>query len=368
MKIKLLLLIIALIFSFQFLTFNSFAQTSELSWIKSAGAIATSSALDASGNTYVAGWFKSSTVTFGSATLKNNDNTGNSSDIFLAKYDTGKNTLWAKNTGGARSDRATSVAVAASGYIYVAGEYQSPTITFGSSTLKNTDNTGNSSDIFLVKYDAGGNVLWAKSAGGNNSDSAFSVTVDASGYIYIVGCFQGNSITFGSTSLSNTGTSDFFQAEYDEGGNALLAKRTLKGNIVKNIEYVVPVTSTSQTTNTNTNSTNNITSVSNTNTTQTTTSVNSTNNNTVTNITVTTTTSVKKFFIIAGSYTTAQLANDAVAVLKTKGYADAEVVGKNDYGSYRVAYKGYATKADATKDFTAIKQNINSSAWIFEKK
>jgi hypothetical protein len=80
------------------------------------------------------------------------------------------------------------------------------------------------------------------------------------------------------------------------------------------------------------------------------------------------TTVVKKFYIIAASYTTEQLANDAVATLKAKGFSDAEVVGKNDYGSYRIAYKGYATREEATTDLAVIKQSTNPSAWIFEKK
>lgn len=76
----------------------------------------------------------------------------------------------------------------------------------------------------------------------------------------------------------------------------------------------------------------------------------------------------KNFYIIAGSYPTEQQANDAVADLKGKGFTDAEVVGKNSYGSYRIAYKGYATNEEAAKDLTKIKQTINPSAWVFEKK
>jgi hypothetical protein len=76
----------------------------------------------------------------------------------------------------------------------------------------------------------------------------------------------------------------------------------------------------------------------------------------------------KSFYIIAGSYPTEQQANDAIADLKRKGFPDAGVVGKNNYGSYRIAYKGYATNEEASKDLTKIKQTINPSAWIFEKK
>lgn len=77
---------------------------------------------------------------------------------------------------------------------------------------------------------------------------------------------------------------------------------------------------------------------------------------------------LKNFYIIAGSYPSEQQANDAIADLKRKGFTGAEVVGKNSYGSYRIAYKAYDTNAEAAKDITNIKQTINPSAWIFEKK
>lgn len=90
----------------------------------------------------------------------------------------------------------------------------------------------------------------------------------------------------------------------------------------------------------------------------------STNNN----ISDSSTTIIKKYYIIAGSYPTELQANEAVADLKKKGFSDAEVVGKNSYGSYRLAYKGYATNGEAAKDLVQIRQSINNTAWIFEKK
>jgi hypothetical protein len=77
---------------------------------------------------------------------------------------------------------------------------------------------------------------------------------------------------------------------------------------------------------------------------------------------------LKRFYIIAGSYPSGQQANDAVADLKRNGFPDAEVVGKNSYGSYRIAYKGYTTNEEAAKDIIHIRQNINSNAWILENK
>src|SRR2546430_11039049 len=47
--------------------------------------------------------------------------------------------------------------------------FGSPTITFGGVTLTNAGAAG-TWDMFLVKFDTGGNVIWAKSAGGPDFD------------------------------------------------------------------------------------------------------------------------------------------------------------------------------------------------------
>ena len=61
-------------------------------------------------------------------------------------------------------------------------------------------------NIFLTKYDANGNVLWAKSFGGINIDIGSSVAIDASGNAYLTGIFYSPSITFGDYTLTNAGT------------------------------------------------------------------------------------------------------------------------------------------------------------------
>ncbi len=89
---------------------------------------------------------------------------------------------YVNGAGGTSSDYGQRVAVDAAGNSYVTGEYYSPSITFGSTTLTNAGGY----DLFIVKYDVNGNVVWAKSAGGTNSDFGRGVAVDASGNTYIV--------------------------------------------------------------------------------------------------------------------------------------------------------------------------------------
>ena len=172
----------------------------EWCYTKSAGGTNTDYAnsviVDANGNTYVVGYFSSSSITFGTTTLTNSG----SADMFIVKYDASGNMLWAKSAGGTSNDYAQSIAVDANGNTYVAGYFNSSSITFGSNTLTNA---AGDYDMFVVKYDASGNVLWAKSAGGTSDDQANSITVDANGNIYVAGSFKSASITFGATTLTN---------------------------------------------------------------------------------------------------------------------------------------------------------------------
>src|ERR1035437_7007801 len=137
-----------------------------------------------------------------------------------------QNWLWAKSgkqTAGAGFDECNSVSADASGNVFITGTFFSPTLTFGSITLTNVNPSGSTSDVFIAKYDANGNVLWAKSVGGEG-DVCNSISADASGNVFITGWFSCSSITFGSTTLTNTGGEDLFIAKYDAIGNVLWAK------------------------------------------------------------------------------------------------------------------------------------------------
>ena len=183
--------------------------------------------VDALGNVYMAGYYNKPFIVFDADTLTNIDYTGNSSDIFLTKYDANGNVLWAKSIGGTLSDEATSIVLDDLGNVYMAGYFNSPTISFDTITLTNDHVFGTyESDIFLAKFNSNGNVLWANRAGGTGMDQATSVTVDAAGNAYLGGWYTGDTLIFASDTLiaSPGGTSNLFLAKYNTNGTVLWGK------------------------------------------------------------------------------------------------------------------------------------------------
>jgi hypothetical protein len=202
-------------------------------WAKSAGNnysdYGYSITTDTSDNIYVAGYFVSPTITFDTITLTNVENNGTTLDLFLVKYDTSGNAVWAKSAGGIGINNSDgympSVKTDAMGNTYVTGHFRSLTISFDTITLTNT--TNNSFEVFLVKYDKYGNVLWAKSASGTNDDVGLSAAIDSYGNVIISGWFKSSTITFNSYTLTNANTNastDIYLTKYDPMGNIIWAK------------------------------------------------------------------------------------------------------------------------------------------------
>ncbi len=173
------------------------ASGSEL-WTRQIGpAESHSVAVDSSGSIYISG------STGGSL---GGPNAGNS-DAFLAKYDASGNEVWIAQTGstGHYYDVSRSVAVDAAGNVYISG-YTEGDLGEGSSGAV---------DAFLIKYDPSGALLWSEQIGTTEADRSFSVAVDGLGNAYITGRTHGN--------LADVvgGIADVFLIKYDPYGNLL---------------------------------------------------------------------------------------------------------------------------------------------------
>jgi hypothetical protein len=117
-------------------------------------------------------------------------------DIFLIKTDADGNIIWAKTYGGTDDDWASSVQQTSDGGYIVAGW----TYSFGAGL----------NDIFLINTDANGNIIWAKTYGGTNYDNAYSVQQTSDGGYILAG----------------------YTASFGAGGDIFLIKTDANGNII----------------------------------------------------------------------------------------------------------------------------------------
>jgi hypothetical protein len=116
---------------------------------------------------------------------------GGTYDAFIAKFSGSDLSLvWSTYFGGSGSDWAISVAVDGSGNVFMVGNTSSTSnfpLANGGAYYVNTYNGGDS-DAFIAKF-SGNNLslVWSTYFGGNGYDDAFSVAVDGSGNVFVVG-------------------------------------------------------------------------------------------------------------------------------------------------------------------------------------
>jgi uncharacterized delta-60 repeat protein len=121
-------------------------------------------------------------------------------DMYVVKLDSNGNVVWTKTIGGSNSDVANSIVQSSDGGYVVAGE----TLSFGASGR----------DIYVVKLDSSGNIVWTKTIGGSWDDFANSVIQSSDGGYVIAGYTQ----SFGA------GWDDIYVVKLDSSGNVQWTK------------------------------------------------------------------------------------------------------------------------------------------------
>jgi hypothetical protein len=156
------------------------------------GVVAGSIAVDSSGNAYVTGVTASSDFPVTTNAYQSSNQGG--VDAFVAKLDpTGSHLLYSTYLGGNGNDTGRSVAIDASGRVYVTGETTSSNfvpprlcqVAFDCNSI------GGTSIAFVVKMDLAVSgpaaLLYATYLGGTDSEIGFSIAVDKAGLAYVTG-------------------------------------------------------------------------------------------------------------------------------------------------------------------------------------
>ena len=146
-------------------------------------------AVDGSGNSYISG------LTYGDLGGTN----AGGADAFLTKFDSLGSEVWTSQIGTSGDDISRSVAVDASGNVYISG------YTLG--VLG--DSSAGGADAFLTKFDSLGDEVWTSQIGSAGNDFSRSVAVDALGNAYISGYTNGD---LGGT---NAGGNDAFLVKFE---------------------------------------------------------------------------------------------------------------------------------------------------------
>ncbi|CAD5252326.1 MULTISPECIES: MBG domain-containing protein [unclassified Imperialibacter] len=196
-------------------------------------------ALDGEGNIWVTGTFIGDTDFDLGAGV--NIVSGNSqNDIFLAKYDNAGELIFVKTIAGTNYEYVEGLVIGSDGSALITGRFQG-TVDFDPGPGERLLTSAGSYDIFLAKYSTTGDIVFALSMGGSNSQGATSVNVDSNGDIIMTGYYLGTSDFdpgVGTFQLVPIGPTNSFIAKYNADGSLIFAK-PLGGNRYTNTSSVL---------------------------------------------------------------------------------------------------------------------------------
>ncbi len=148
---------------------------------------------------------------------------------------------WAKGLGGAGFySTGYSIASASSGNVYVAGFFEGAMD--GNAGVPLLSCNGGF-DIFVAKYDAGGQLLWIKNIGGADYEYFGSIALDASENVYLTGFFSGT-VDFdpgsAASDLTAAGGTSMFCLKLDAAGSFVWV-RPIEGNVSAPVAHAITV-------------------------------------------------------------------------------------------------------------------------------
>lgn len=218
-----------ILFTSALLSLQVYSQAPYLHWARFTDTIGNMKAYavttDATGNVYTAGTF-SGAIGYnfdfdpgtGSVLLSSNGD----EDVYVQKFSPTGQLLWAKSFGGVYSEQANDIEVDINGNVYVTGTFQQ-TVDFNPGTGVNSISCVGVYNSYVLKLDAGGSYVWAKSIQSGYAIS-YALAVDNAGNVYSAGYVDGSgNFDPNGTNLNLTGGRIYVQ-KLSASGSFLWAK------------------------------------------------------------------------------------------------------------------------------------------------
>ena len=136
-------------------------------------------------------------------------------DIFVAKYDSSGNLLWAKRAGGIGGDKGQSIAVDGSGNVFIVGEIDD-TSYFDTIQVVPRDKN----NLFVAKFNSIGEAQWVRHIESDSLNTrGYGIACDDQGNVYACGAMQYNAYYDGNLILTSNGEYDGILLKFDSNGN-----------------------------------------------------------------------------------------------------------------------------------------------------
>ncbi len=143
-------------------------------------------------------------------------------DVYILKLDSNENLVWQKTFGGNGNDEAYSIQQTTDGGYIVAGD----TSSFGNGGY----------DVYILKLNSNGTLIWQKTFGGNSFDEAYSIqqTTDGgyivAGYTHSFGAFYGDAYVLKLNSDGSLAWQKTFDRNGDDWANSV--QETIDGGYI----------------------------------------------------------------------------------------------------------------------------------------
>ncbi len=181
-------------------------------------------ALDSEGNVFVTGYFYGTADFDPSDASVNLESQGNH-DVFVAKYNSSGEYVWAIDLGGADRAEGLDISLDSEDNVFITGSFFGTADFDPSDALANLISNGHY-DAFIAKYSNSGECLWAINLGGTEVEKGNGIALDSEGNVFVTGYFYGTADfdpSGASVNLVSQGNHDVFIAKYNSSGKYVWA-------------------------------------------------------------------------------------------------------------------------------------------------